>query len=333
MITVPSQFPKHSPVKLAFIGEAPGEDEMDALLPLVGPSGKVFNALLRTANIDRSECYVGNVFSTKAENNDVTAWMKDPAVFEPEFVRLREELEAIKPQVVVPLGGTALWALAQTDAIGSYRGAIMPATRLLPGAKMVPTFHPAHVMRFWNMFSIVVKDLIRAAKEADRGPQIFYPPRKLLLSPTLEDLHAYTDRLLNSDLISTDIETAFKQITCIGFAPNAEEAICVPFVDFTQLDRCYWRTPDDELQAWLWVKMILESPVPKLGQNFAGYDFMWIWKKVGIEPRNVREDTRLLHHALYPELPKSLQFMGSAYTQQGPWKQWGHRSSKEKKDD
>lgn len=79
------------------------------------------------------------------------------------------------------------------------------------------------------------------------------------------------------------------------------------------------------IRAWL------DNPIPKVGQNFGGYDFLWLLQKYGLRPRNMAEDTRLMHHARYAELDKSLEFMGASYTAQGAWKQMGRRT--EKRDD
>lgn len=331
---VPSQQPSRLPTKLAFVGEAPGIEEIERCRPFVGPSGQVFDALLRTAGLDRSAYYVGNVFDTKCPDNDCSEWMRDPAIAEPALARLAGELRAVEPNVVVPLGGTALWALTGSTAISQARGAVQAATRTLPGAKLVPTYHPALVMRQWQHFSIVVGDLLRAAREAELGPQIVWPRRSILLEPTFDEFEVYTlDEIFQSDLLSVDIETGWGQITCIGFAPSVESAIVVPFVDFDKPARSYWPTPEQEVEVWQLVKQILESDVPKLGQNFAQYDAYWLLAKMGIRTRNLLHDTRLLHHALYPELEKSLAFMGNSYGSQGAWKTMRTESKTDKRDD
>lgn len=352
-IHIPAQYPQVTPTKIAFVGEAPSDEEIERGIPLVGPSGRVFNAMLRTANMDRADYMVTNVFDTKIPDNDVKNWCipskeaKELGVTLPpigsagylhpdlhwHLDRLREELLDVRPTVVVPLGATALWAFTGDASISSNRGSITAAKYILPGVKLVPTFHPAHVIHMWKFFTIVVADFIKAKAEAERGPEIILPFKELLVEPTLDDIREYVPRLLASDLLSVDIETGWGQITCIGFAPDKEHAICIPFVDVFAKNRSYWPTVEDEVEAWGFVKSVVESGVPMLGQNFAGYDAYWLFKRMGIEPRNLQHDTRLMHHALYPELPKDLEFMGASYTQQGAWKNWGHRQSVEKRDD
>jgi hypothetical protein len=244
------------------------------------------------------------------------------------LARLQGELEDVRPNVIVPLGSTALWALTGRTSIGSERGTISTATRLVPGAKIMPTFHPSFVMRQWKFFTVVVADFIRAFNEG-AYPEVRIPFKELIIEPSIQDILDYLPRLYASDLLSVDIETGWGQITCIGFAPDSEHAICVPFVDLRKPDKSFY-SPSDEAKAWRIVADILKSDVPKLGQNFAGYDFKWLFDH-GLEPRNLKHDTRLAHHALYPELPKDLEFMGASYTTQGAWKNWG-RKSQEKRD-
>jgi uracil-DNA glycosylase len=358
-VYVPPDLPRASPCQIAFLGEAPGDEEVtwkeDGVLcprPLVGPSGRIFNAALRAAEIDRRECWVGNVFSEKLPENEVGAWCAPkkeadaggwadlPPLGEgylrPEhrwhLDRLGKELRAAKPTVIVPLGGTALWALTGHSQISRYRGAVQLATRVAPGVKIFPTWHPAFVMRLWKMFPVMVQDFLRAVEQAMLGPKVLHPTRRLLLEPTLQDLRVYKRRLLAAEMLSVDIETGWGQMTCIGFGPTVEDAIVVPFVDLRRPNKSYWRTEEEELEALWIVKEVMESPVKKVGQNFGAYDAYWLLTDYGIRTMGLVDDTRLLHHALYAELPKDLEFMGASYTDQGPWKTWGKRGGGKKDD-
>jgi DNA polymerase I-like protein with 3'-5' exonuclease and polymerase domains len=89
-------------------------------------------------------------------------------------------------------------------------------------------------------------------------------------------------------------------------------------MDFARPGGNYWPTLEEEQKAWEQVAYLLESPIPKLGQNFI-YDLQYI-VKMGIRPRAFQEDTMLLHHSLYPEMQKDLGFLGSIYTNEAAWK-------------
>ena len=157
------------------------------------------------------------------------------------------------------------------------------------------------------------------------------PKRKLLLCPHVCEVLAFLEGpCVASSLLSVDIETGWGCITCIGFAPDAETAMCVPFVDLRQPNKSYWEDPNDEFIVWNSVKTVLENVnIPKLGQSFV-YDAFWL-ADYGIGVRGYGDDTRLMHHALYPELPKSLGSMAGSYTELPNWKSWGHHRA-EKRD-
>lgn len=324
---VPPTFPANLPCRIALVGEAPGDDEVDAGRPFVGPSGKCLNQMLRTASLDRSAMLVTNVFDEKADDNDVSAWMKDKSQVQSAFERLDAEIARANPTVIVPLGGTALWAFLGIDKITQHRGHAAYATVCARGRKILPTYHPAMILRQWKHMQIVVNDLLKADREASLGPKVYTPTRRIRIDPRITDLLALTPELLKAPLLSLDIETAWGQVTHFGIAWSEEDAVSIPFVDRRSPSNCYFRSAAEEHAVWEWIRMICASPVPKLGQNFGNYDAVYCWGKMGIAIRNYREDTCLLHHALYPELEKSLEFLAAAYSEQGAWKFMARRHS------
>lgn len=365
---IPTQWPFQPPPntpRIAFVGEAPAEEELLEGHPLVGAPGRLMGQLLRTAGLtrtdpmplgfypelaqrglrpllwERSHFLWTNVFDEKLPDNEVKNWcaaapeakewedytlerIESAGYLRPDYQshlgRLRKELRDFNPNLIVPLGGTALWAFTGSSSIQENRGAVARASLLLPGTKLLPTLHPANVLHQYKMFSVVVADLVKASREA-LFPEIRLPKRELWIAPTIEDLWAFKARYLDrADIISIDIETAAgNHITCIGFGCLDGKAITVPFVDYRQPSRSYWPTEEQELEAWRFIEEICQSPKEKLMQN-GPYDFYFLWRAAGIKIRNYAHDTRLMHHALWPELPKSLSFMGACYTNQNAWK-------------
>lgn len=316
---------------------------------MVGPSGRMFNSLLRTANLDRDDYLITNVFDEKIPDNKIKNWCTDikeakalgsmvlpplgsNGYLRPEYhhhlARLEHELAKAGPTVIVPLGGTALWAFTGKSNITQMRGTAFYASRIVKGVKLVPTYHPSFLMKKITYYSTMVRDLQFAASEAEKGREIEQAPRRLILEPTLQDIRDLLPTLARSNLLSVDIETGWGQITCIGFAWTQEDAICIPFIDQRQTNRSYWKTPEEEVEAWKLVREILANDAPKLGQNFAQYDLLWLLYKHNLFVKNLTDDTRLLSHALYPELPKDLGFLGSAHSTQGAWKYMGHKGQK-----
>jgi uracil-DNA glycosylase len=348
---VDAQQPSKVPCPIAFVTDAPDDTAVCRGEPMCGPAGRLFDKMLRLAGIERSECWVGSVFDEKIPGGDIRKWcvakeadleadaprVKVPSngFLKPEyhwhFERLAAELEASKPSIIVPMGGTALWAFVGSTAITASRGAVTRASGILPGAKLLPTFAPGYVHQSYKHLVTVVGDMQKALAEATQPAETLrLSPRELWLAPDLADIEEFFTRfLVPSDLITLDIETAAGQITEFGASADSERSICIPFVDYRRVDRCFWPQLSAEVAAWQWVQRICSLPQPKLFQN-GPYDMFYL-TKAGFSMNNYREDTRLLHHALYPELPKSLEYMGSVYCHQGPWKQMGW-SGKAKRD-
>lgn len=311
--------------------------------PLTGPAGQIFNQLLKLTGIARDECLITNVFDFHLEDNDIasiTAGAKEkkdwpgydlPPVLRGKFIlpeyanqldRLAAEIKRADPAVIVPMGGVALWALTGNSWITKARGAVDIAVMTAPGYKIVPTYHPSFIIHTYNAMIPAAADITRALLESETPKKVAYTPRELWLEPTLADIREFKrTRLAPAALISVDIETKpkFRQITAVGFSSDSRYAISIPFTRDEGPDRNYWADPADEVEAWRLVREICGMPNPKLLQN-GPYDIIWLWKIMGIAVKNYQEDTRLMHHALYPELPKSLEFMGSLYAKEFAWK-------------
>jgi len=289
------------------------------------------------AGIDLDSCLRTNVLALRPPGNklealcgkkaEVGAGYSLPPISQgkylrPEFLgelsRLGAELEACRPNVVVALGNLACWALLRRTGIGSIRGYV--AASVAPaGLKVLPTYHPAAVLRNWAWRPIVLQDLQKVLRES-KTPDIVRPSRKLLIQPTLAELASWVRACKASppDWLSVDIETKRRQITMIGFARSASDALVVPFVDESRPGNSYWPTAAMEVEARQWCNELLGSSIPKLAQNGL-YDTQFLWRE-GFKLRSFKHDSMLLHHSLYPELLKGLGFLGSIYTDNPEWK-------------
>lgn len=240
------------------------------------------------------------------------------AEYLPHVEELRRNLRELKPNLTVLLGNTPCWAILGRTAITRIRGGIT-ASPFIDGLKCLPILHPAAILRQWENRHVTVLDLIKARRESE-FPDIRRPRRHVWIEPTLDDLDRfYNDYLESAEYIAPDIETAASQITCIGFSPRPDIAIVVPFLDTTRVGNNYWETSQQERLAWEWVRKVLDHPAPKVFQNGI-YDIHFLFRGYGIKVRNVAHDTMLLHHALQPEAPKGLGFLGSVYTNEASWK-------------
>lgn len=244
------------------------------------------------------------------------------AEFVPELERLYKEIYEVDPNLVIALGNTPLWALCGVTGISKLRGCTRESTRGITGLKVLPTYHPAAVLRQWELRSVTVIDLFKAKREAE-FPEVRRPEREIWIEPGIEDIERfYNEHICGCDLLSVDIETAGESITCIGFAPSTRIALVIPFYDARTKNRSYWPSQHIEKQVWDIIRTCLaDRSLPKLFQN-ATFDVAFLWRSMGIKTYNVAEDTMLLHHALQPESLKGLGFLGSVYAADGEsaWK-------------
>lgn len=190
--------------------------------------------------------------------------------------------------------------------------------------KALATYHPAAILRQYELRHVTVLDLAKAKRES-AFPEVRRPIRRIWTDPSLEDCYQfYRQYIENAERISFDIETQGDQITCLGFAPAIDIALVIPFWDLRHPGGSYWRTLEEELLAWRFVAKVLAHPAPKVAQNGL-YDIQFLWMKYGIAVANFADDTMLLHHSLQPESPKALGFLGSVYCDEGAWKELRNR--------
>jgi len=346
-MTVPGVGPK--PAKIMFVAEAPGQHETEQSLPLVGPSGYLFNTWLARAGINRAECYITNVLWERPPGNDLekfTVSKKElpanyyfppisrgtsPRYLAPDRIecldRLAGEIKEVNPNIIVALGGFAAWALIRQTEIKKLRGYIYPCG-LVAGKKVLPTYHPAYILRSRADAVSVHADFKKIAYEAE-FPEINYPNTSVCIEPSISDIRRFIEMNRAAAVISIDIETE-DQITCVSFSTSPDYAIVVPFKDPRKLDGNYWETPAIEIAVWRMVEEILCLPGDKLFQN-GSFDLQW-FLRMGLRLQGKVVDTMLLHHANWPSMLKGLGYMGSLHTRRPNWKllaDFGSASKKE----
>jgi uracil-DNA glycosylase family 4 len=125
---------------LMFVGEAPGADEDVQGIPFVGRAGQLLTKIIEAIGLSRDDVYIANVIKCRPPEN------RNP---EPDEVDTCEpflfrQIDAIAPKVIVALGTFAAKALLKTnDPISRLRGRVYDYR----GAKLIPTFHPAFLLR------------------------------------------------------------------------------------------------------------------------------------------------------------------------------------------
>jgi uracil-DNA glycosylase family 4 len=125
---------------LMFVGEAPGADEDVQGIPFVGRAGQLLTKIIEAIDLRRDDVYIANVIKCRPPGN------RNPEQDEVETCEpfLFQQIDVIKPKVIVALGTFAARALLRTlDPISRLRGRVFEYR----GAKLIPTFHPAYLLR------------------------------------------------------------------------------------------------------------------------------------------------------------------------------------------
>jgi DNA polymerase len=133
--------------KLLFIGEGPGEQEDRTGRPFVGPAGELLDKMITAMGLSRETVYIANVVKYRPPSNR-TPTPEEAAVQGP---YLAKQVAIINPTVLVALGGAAAkYALQTTTGITRLRGQWARFVHTDPQLPIMPTFHPAYLLRSYT---------------------------------------------------------------------------------------------------------------------------------------------------------------------------------------
>lgn len=331
--------------KIVVVTEFPGKTDLVTKKLLSGSSGQIFWELVDEVGLKREDIKVLSVLPirpasgkiedfcvNKKESEEESAefgyssypftFYKTGKYLRPKFCKfvelLHESLRKEKPNLVITLGAFATWAILGSSKLTALRGTATESA-FLPLQKVIPTYHPVTIMRDWSQRAIAGADLMKAKREAE-FPEIIRPARVVKIPETVEDLAEIRNVLIMQSRLTLDIETKNRQITCVGFGVSPSLSFCIPFTDSRKEDWNYWTHQCDEVQAWRLVKEICENPSIKKGLQNGVYDIQYLWRIMNIKTFGFEEDSMIMHHTLFSELPKSLGFLGSVYTNEASWK-------------
>ena len=333
------------PTRVMLVGEAPGAEEEALGQPFVGSSGQELNRMLHEAGIMRSECYVTNVVKYRPPNNDLSNWIpKAKKDVTSAHVRLRDkyvlpvvmegydeliaELKMVQPNLIITFGNYSMWALTGAWGILKWRGSQLkamsgfniPEFAHLPLPKLIPTIHPAAILREWSNRALVVADLRRAKREM--VSREYSPPKwQFHVRPSFTDVSLFLYSLLNGleapatnwdYFIDVDIETRNNYMACLGLSFSRLEGVCIPFM-CTENKEGYWSLEEEAWIIWMCYK-ILTHPKVKIRWQNGLFDAQFIHKYWHFIPRHA-QDTMISQHSLFCALPKGLSFLASMYAE------------------
>lgn len=318
------------PARLMIVGEAWGESEESYGRPFAGASGMELDRMLHEVGIMRSECYLSNVINARPPQNDIGHWIalkkKDitakhvqvrdkfvlPILAEG-YKQLLTEIQLVQPNLILAFGNVAMWALTGRWGIRNWRGSLLGGG---VDPKVIPTLHPATVLREWSQRAAVVADLRRVKKHM-HSREYNFPEQRFLVRPefqlTIATLSSLFSRLETEVFwIDGDIETGIrhKHIKSIGLSWTRQDSICIPFMALGRKEG-YWSLEEETEIIWL-LKNILTHRNSRVRWQNGLFDCQYIHRRLYFLPR-CDQDTMISQHAIFSDLPKSLAFQASLY--------------------
>ena len=132
--------------QLMFVGEAPGADEDEQAEPFVGKAGQLLTKIIQTMGLQRGDVYIANILKCRPDTPGQSAGNRKPTPEEMQtcIPYLHEQIDLIRPKVLVALGATAVEGLlGKTIGITKLRG----NWQTYRGIPLMPTYHPAYLLR------------------------------------------------------------------------------------------------------------------------------------------------------------------------------------------
>ncbi len=159
--------------KLMFVGEAPGADEDIQGRPFVGRAGQLLTKIIGSIGLKREDVFIGNILKCRPPGN------RNPLPAEIAVCKayLEEQIDLIRPEVICALGKFAAQTLLNTETpISRLRGKFYDYR----GVKLMPTYHPAYLLRnpdgkgaVWEDMKLVARELglkiPRGRRDSGRG--------------------------------------------------------------------------------------------------------------------------------------------------------------------
>lgn len=304
----------HKNSRWLVVAEAPGEKEEIGLEPLIGPTGKLFDGFLASINLSRRDIDISNVLHYRPPNNELMPWVKANHPYIGEGLKeLKELLDSHNYEAILALGWFSLWALAGKRGITEHRGSVYYTHsngRYIP---VIGTYHPAKLFRDPKDANVIFRDFAKFRRIIREGPPK-PPDRRLLLGPSIGDLELWCRSARDAPWLACDIEADIKsrELTEVGFATSGTNAVSI-------------RVTQETLP---YIIELLSLPNDKVFHN-AAFDVPFLEYVHGIKTCGKINDTMLMHHTLYPELPKDLGFCVSIYTDEPYFKALGKKRGNE----
>lgn len=281
------------------VGEAAGSDEIEIGQPFVGGAGRWLNSLLKASGQPRSSFNIINVLGCRPPANvfptasDWDATSRETGKAGVEYCKrhhLQPFLDSKDWRRVIALGNVPLEALTPRTGITTWRGSPLPLRGKMDRPRVIPTLHPAFLMRGSNMFPIVQSDLRKTCN---------LPPEKYNLYASPAEVEAFDYKRFVFDF-EWDV---FGDITIAGVCGRPYEVLVFP-----------WAEPYVRI-----MKRKFEEAEDLYGHNIINADTTY-FDKWGWTINARIWDTMLMQHLVQPDFRHGLAFVSSVFTNRVHWK-------------
>lgn len=295
--------------RIMIVGEAPGAQEEIQGKPFVGPAGGILREVALKAGVNPDQCWLTNVSKYRPPNNVLEAWVPKDGLPHENVLNgleeLREEIQQVKPNVIVACGNWPLRFLTGKYGITNWRGSILEGVGPASGRKVVASYHPSFILRGMAREKPIMRLDFQRVRDQSRFPEIRRPVKDLILDPAPDRWAEARERLLAGPVIDFDIEYIGSRLLCVGMTTGPDWAVCKVIHNKGDTQEC---------------KDILESGIPLCAQN-GMFDCSILEWHYGFDiMRHLAYDTMVAQYVLNIEYPKGLDFLTSIYTEQPYYK-------------
>ena len=302
------------------LAEALGAAEMASGVPFSGDAGYQLTKTLKRTQYHRDDFTIWNCCACRPPNNwlEFSPWEADAILHCDQY--LKAVIQAKRPRVIMPMGNIALRSVLGRRGIQSLRGYVYEAIVHDHQCLIVPTYHPAFILRGQdNLTGVQIYDIQRAVRVSRDGYHA--PEQHYVEHPTESDLERFVEEARNAALggawLSIDIETPTTASTTEDEYGDIidTDIICIGF-SFREHTGCTMRWTNAHLP---YIEQLLQLP----------FAFNVFWNQdfdvPRIQSKGLVVQARVLDgmwawHFLQSDLPKGLGFVSTFFTEMQEWK-------------
>lgn len=281
--------------RILFVGEAPGETEDKLGIPFIGTSGQILRNTLLEFGFDLEDCWSTNSVICKPHNNKI-----EPYIVSCCRPNLLKTIEKLKPNVIIPLGSSALRSLLldlwkkDVGPIERWVGWTIPVEKY--NSWICPTYHPAFLLH--NQKDVILhstfKKHLEKAIELESIPPAYVKLSKLqsqvkIIKSTKKARNALKKLNGCKGIVAWDYETT-------GLKPDRRQHKIVSVSFCLNGTKTFAFMMNDKLKPYL-TKVLQNSKLKKVASNLK-YEERWTISKLGHKVNNWFWDTMLAAHCL-----------------------------------